>query len=94
MIPVDSTSFNSHRKCRLYPLLSREAPARVGEVVALSFDLSERLLNAYAAALAAAGPSKRKAVKAEYDAVRDAMLGHLLRHAMLRSRQGRAGEHK
>lgn len=76
---------------RLYPVLSREAPGRVGEAAALSADLSERLLNAYAAALAAVPLAARQGVKREYDGVRDATLGFLLRHAELRVRQGECG---
>ncbi|GAB4823183.1 hypothetical protein N2152v2_010229 [Parachlorella kessleri] len=73
---------------RLYPLLSREAPGRVAESVSLCFDLAERLLNAYAAALAAVAPVARRALKLEYNAVRDAVLDHLLCHAVLKCRQG------
>ena len=77
--------------CRLYPLLSREAPGRVVESVSLCLDLAERLLNAYAAALAAVAAASRRALKLEYNAVRDAVLGHLLRHAELKCRQGEGG---
>ena len=60
----------------------------MAESVSLCFDLTERLLNAYAAALAAVAAALRRGLKLEYNAVRDVLLGHLLRHAVLKCRQG------
>ncbi|KAI7845496.1 hypothetical protein COHA_001042 [Chlorella ohadii] len=68
--------------CRLQPLLEREAPQLLQASVQLLFNITDRLLNAGAAAVTAAAPGQqRRQLHDEYAALREKLLRHLLRQA-------------
>lgn len=66
---------------RLYYLLQQEAPDKVDVCVSLSFDLTERLLNLFAASIPTGNSDSRTDEICEYHRMRDMLLRHLLLHS-------------
>lgn len=64
--------------CRLHPALASEAPERGMDATSLLLDLAERVLNACAAALAAADPGATGEIQRQYEEARQATLQHAL----------------
>ncbi|EFN51801.1 expressed protein, partial [Chlorella variabilis] len=74
--------------CRLHPRLVLEAPQQISPCVLLLFELTDRLLNACAAAVTAAPIGRqRQQLHIEYAAARDQLLEQLLEQALALSQE-------